>query len=250
MEQDDASEPSQQNKRRNKMGLGLKDILKKKDEMDERNSRPDIEWFSLKKKNPVRVRFLQELDEDSRNYDSTKGKVLFLTEHTSPYDFTRRAECSFESEGRCWACEMTHVEREFVDDQGNKKFNPWGQKTNMYVQVVTEDGDVQVLSRPAPGNFFDKVYEEATDNDGSISEQTFRISKGSARNASWELKALTKEQIEVPETVELVDLESAVGRKIPYADQKRFYLPNETVVNDTPSVSEVKEDATKIGENW
>jgi hypothetical protein len=229
------------------MSLALKDILKKKEEMDERANRPQVQWFSLSKKNPVLVRFLQELDSDSPNFDSKFGSVLFLDEHTSPYNYKRRATCTFDSEGRCFACEMTREEREIVDEDGNKRFNPWGKKTNLYIQVVTEDGEVQVLSRPAPGAFFDLLLEEFNEGGESITGRTFRISKGAKKSDPWQLREKRDVELDIPDDVELVDLQAAVERKIPYEDQKKFYDLPEPKTESVAKASTVVEDA---GSDW
>lgn len=204
----------------------LAEVLKQRQEREERSNRPEVAWFTLKgkKDSTVRLRFLQELDTDARNYDSARGVVLFETEHVSPRDFRRRATCTYDSEGRCFSCEMDKVEP-FLEEDGVKRWHPWGQKTNLYVQVYTEEGKVEVLSRPADGKFFDSLYDECTvENDNSITDVTFKISKGSAKNSPWEIKT-TKQEIEVPDVVQLVDLTQAVVRSIAYADQKNFYIP-------------------------
>jgi hypothetical protein len=207
--------------------VSLADVLKQRKEREERSQRPDVKYFSLKgrKNNSARIRFLQELETDSRNYDSSKGVVLFETEHVSPVDFRRRASCTFDAEGRCFACEMDKQEPFIEDEEGNKRWHPWGQKTNLYVQVYTEEGEVAVLSRPADGTFFDSLYDEyANENDNSLTDVTFKISKGATKTAPWELKK-TNQTLELPDVVELLDLEQAVVRHIPYDEQEKFYIP-------------------------
>lgn len=222
----------------------LADVLKQRKEREERTSRPDFNWFTLKgkKDNTVRLRFLQELDSDCRNYDATRGSVLFETEHVSPRDFRRRASCTYETEGRCFGCEMD-LEEPMIEEDEKERWHPWGRKTNMYALVYTEDGKVEVLSRPADGKFFDSLYDECTvENDNSITDVTFKISKGNSKNSPWELKT-TKAELDVPEVVELVDLEQAVVRHIPYAEQKNFYIP---LAKDEEPQEPKKETATNL----
>lgn len=212
----------------------LQDILKKKKEQDER-VKVDFDWFSLKEKNPIRIQFLQDLSEDSTGYDSTRGAVLFLSEHTSARDFKRRAVCSMDAEGRCFGCEMQEAEPYVIED-GKKIYGKWAAKTNLYVQVVTEDGDVKVLSRPAPGNFFDQILREHNEeNDNTLLGETYTIEKGKNKSDPWRLSS-TKRAIAVPDDVKLVDLSVAVERKIPYEEQKAFYLPDgSTKSEETPA---------------
>lgn len=222
------------------MGLDLNDVLRKKRQQQENAERPKVEWFGVggKNKNPVKVRFLQEFSEDSPSYDSARGKILFLAEHTSPYDFKRRAECTFEADGRCFACEMNKVEQKGTYN-GEEKNYPWSQKTNMYTWVATEDGDLKVLSRPAPGTFFDQLHDFSLDDgEGSITNHEFKISKGAAKNDKWSLSVQLKTSFELPDLSELPEIEAAVGRKVPYAEQKKFYIP-EPKEDQDPQVTSV-----------
>lgn len=206
------------------MSKTLKDILNKKREQDERNLRPKVDWFSLSNGSSVYVQFLQELGDESPTYNKERGAARYLVEHVSPHNFLRKAECSMEREGRCFACEMNQVETSLIIDGQEKKY-PWSQKTNMYVQLITEDGKVKVLSRPAPGSVFNYLYEYAeTENKGSLTGKTFKISKGSNKNDKWEFMPSNKE-LKIPADPELVDLNEAVGITMEYEKQKSFYMP-------------------------
>ncbi len=228
------------------MSQTFKDILKQKQERAERNERPKVEWFTLKNNESKNVRFLQEFDTDMRNYDSKFGTALFLTEHVSPEEWSRKALCSFEDEGRCFACEMDKEQPKIVED-GKDRWHPWGQRTNFYVYVVDSKGDVRVISRPTSGKFFDAIVYEIGENDNSITDVTFKISKGATNQAPWELRSTKKEHFELPEIPELVDLKSAVGLKVTYAEQRGFYLP--ATKTDKPATENVSNPST-VGEDW
>lgn len=233
------------------MSTTLKDILKKKQEQAERAARPEISWFSLKKKNPIRVQFLQELGDEARQYDSAKGSALYLVEHVSPFNFKKKALCSQDVEGRCFACEMDQEEPSRKRPDGSTEWHPWGQRSNMYIQLVTEDGEVQVLSRPAPGSVFDQLYEYANEeNDDSIIGVTFKISKGAAKSDKWEVKS-TKQVFEVPDSAEVIDLNQAIGYKLEYSKQRAFYMDDQ--VSDVPN-EEAKDNKdqpeNKKGWDW
>jgi hypothetical protein len=236
------------------MSKSFKEVLKAKKEKQDRDSRPKVEWFSLKNGETKYIRFLQEFDTDARNYDSTLGTALFLVEHVSPEEWSRKALCSMEDEGRCFACEMDKQEPyqllDEVDGNGNKKkrWHPWGQKSNFYVYVVDNKGDVKVMSRTTDGKLFDSLVEEIEENDDSLTDLTFKISKGSANQNPWEVRKTTKEHFDLPDIPELVDLSSAVGLKVAYAEQRNFYLPGSKEA--TTSTESSREDSTAIGENW
>jgi hypothetical protein len=237
--------------RKRKMGLNLNDVLRRKRQQQDAQDRPKAEWFGVggKHKNPVKVRFLQEFSEDSPSYDSTLGKILFLAEHTSPYDFKRRAECTFDSEGRCFACEMNKIETKGTYN-GEEKNYPWSQKTNMYTWVATEDGELKVLSRPAPGTFFDQLHDFSEDDgEGSITKHEFKISKGAAKNDKWSLSVQLKTSFELPDLSEVPDIESAVGRKISYEEQKKFYIP-EPKEDQEPQISQAPSAKSESNFDW
>lgn len=221
------------------MALSLKDIKKKLQEQEERNSRPDVEWFSLKgRKTPIFIQFLQELDEESPTYDSARGKAVFLLEHVSPFDFKRRGECSLEAEGSCFPCEK-NADEPFLKIAGEDIKFPWAQKTNLYIYVIDDDGKVKVLSRGAYSSFVTKAIDYVSDEgEGSLTGTTFKITKGPQKNSAWELST-TKQKLDVPADLELPDLNAVVGRKIKYNEQSKFYMVNqEPVVEAEPKVSQ------------
>ncbi len=216
----------------------LADILKKKQERSERAERPKVTYFSLTNNNPARIAFLQELDPDAPNYNAAHGSALFLVEHVSPEDFKRKALCTIESEGRCFGCEMNQEEPK----------GDWWAKTNMYVQVLdAKDNKIKVLSRPAPGTFFNPLFEWSQDeNDGSVMGATLKISKPEGKQASWTFVP-TRNVLEVPDSIfaELVDLEAAIGFKVEYDKQRNYYLPSGnagTKAEEEAKVTKEKED--------
>lgn len=227
------------------MAQSFQTILNRKKEQE----RPKATYFSLPKSTEVKVRFLQELDPDSANFESEKGSALYLVEHVSPHDFRRKAECTYETEGRCLPCELNKTQPTIMID--NKQVNrPWAQRSNMYIYVVTEELDekgfnlVKVLQRPAPGNFFNQLLNFRDDEgDGSITDHAFKISKGANQNDGWNLSvALKSFDYRVSE---LVDMETLVGRKIPYNEQASFYMVN-SESESSEEVSDIKQTSDTV----
>lgn len=213
----------------------LADVLKKKQERSERADRPKIDYFGLAKNNPARIRFLQEIDPDAPNYEAAKGSAVFLVEHVSPQTFQRKALCTFETEGRCFACEMNQ-------EQPKEK---WWAKTSMYVNVFDAlDNKVKVLSRPAPGTFFDPLFEWAADeNDGSVIGPTFKITKGANKTDPWTFTT-TKNELDVPDSLDLFEV---VGITVEYDKQRSFYLPNG---NEIPVEAEEPKSKQDEDNSW
>lgn len=200
--------------------------------------RPRADWLTKifpKDVDPVKVVFLQELNEDSPNYNEENGLGTAIVEHTAPgaQGFKRRATCTIESEGQCYACEK-HAE--------NYR-EGWKQKSNFYINVSVEGHDgAFVLSRNFNSTFVQALIGEAED-EPSITDAVYRLSKtGSGKQTQWLFKRLKEEPWDVS-GIKPWNLEEAVFHDIPYEKQPEFYgavyspeKPDEAFEN--PSTSE------------
>jgi len=70
-------------------GLANINALLDKPRYDE--NKPKVRWLKLADGQAVKIRFLEELDEDSANYSEDRGLAMVVKEHTNPKDFRRRA---------------------------------------------------------------------------------------------------------------------------------------------------------------
>lgn len=217
------------------VGQGLAGIRKAKEEAAARRAemdRPKVQWFTLKNRsNGARVRFLQELDEESPNYDPSRGTLITILEHQAPgkEGWKARAMCTYEKEGRCFACEKNRE----APTAG------WKAKTNMYVNVLDEDGVVKVLSRNVNNAFVDTLVEWFSST-LTITDRTFKLKQtGEGMNTTWTMTPAPDLDAVVGE---LYDLEQAVLRHVPYENQKEYYLRVSTSVEDT------EVEASKIDE--
>lgn len=178
---------------------------------------PKTRWFKIQDKQSAKVIFLQELDEESERF-SAKNDIGFLAvEHKNPKNFMRKALCSLDDEGNCFGCEK-HDE--------NWKAG-WKQKTQLYINVLVDDGDepyVAVLSQGnGPKSITPTLLEYAGD-DGVITDKWFTIKRtGSGQtDTSYTLRA-GKEHDKDVESFELFDLNKVV-RTVPYKEQEAHYL--------------------------
>lgn len=181
------------------------------------------------KSDTVEVVFRQELDDAAPGYDPDRGKAQVVVEHFAPGDkgFLKRASCSLESEGECYACER-HAQNW---EEG------WRQRTNFYVNVAarplgsTEPFKPYVLSRNFNASFVDVIMAEAEDEeyDNSITNNVFHVTKTGAKNTTaWTPKRRKTEAPDVSD-LEFFDIDETVLRKIPYADQPKWYLGDSAV---------------------
>lgn len=178
-------------------------------------------FFSLKGGQSAKIHFLQELDSESQYYDDRRGAFEVIEEHSSPQDFKITAECSLESEGKCWACEQTEL-----PDIGKK----WRPKLRFYANVLVrgEDGaedKVKILKRGFSDKDVGSTVINIIEEFGEIGGKDLRIKReGSSMNdTSWSLLPLAPKKLTKAEgELELIPLDKFIKR-IPYDDQSAFY---------------------------
>lgn len=198
-------------------GLANINALLDKPKYDE--SKPKVRWLKLADGQSVKIRFLEELDEDSANYDEGRGLALVVKEHTNPKDFRRRAVDTMESEGRDWAEEMHRK-----DPKAG-----WRGRLRFYCNVIVDDG----IEEPYVAIWSMGVSKMSVFN--TIRE--YAIETGSISNLGWKLKR-SGQGTETSYTLipsapdtepydwksfEPYPIEMALN-KIPYAEQEAYYL--------------------------
>lgn len=85
---------------------GLKNINALVDKPKYEGTGTKVRWLKLADGQAVKLRFIEELDDESANYSADRGLALVVKEHTNPKDYKRKAVDTMESEGRDWAEEM------------------------------------------------------------------------------------------------------------------------------------------------
>ena len=110
---------------------GLKDINEALDKpRGNAASGPRVRWLKLEDGQSVKIRFVNELDEDSKHYNEKNGLAIVVKEHTNPKDYRRKALDTMDSEGRDWAEEMHRK-----DPKAG-----WGGRLRFYINVLVDDG--------------------------------------------------------------------------------------------------------------
>ncbi len=206
---------------------GLKNInaLLDKPKYDENMKK--VRWVKLADGQAVKIRFVEELDEDSASYDEKRGLALVVKEHTNPKDYRRKAVDTMDTEGRDWAEEMHRK-----DPKAG-----WRARLRFYCNVLIDDGIeepyVAIWSMGvSKQSAFNTIREYALET-GSISNLVWKLKRnGQGTETSYTLipSAPDKEPFDWS-GIEPFPLESALS-KIPYAEQEAYYLGF-----DTPSVT-------------
>ncbi len=202
----------------------LKNRRKAKEAAEEQRNKPKANWFKIKNNETLAVRFLGELDENSPNYRPEHGTFLGAVEHQcpGPKGFLSRALDTTETdpEGRDYAVQMYKKTGEA----------DWRKRENFYINVAVDRGgskpEVEIMSRNLHSDFVDELVEFAEDNENSISDTTFEITrKGSGPQTKWKLKPSKTQELNV-DGLEIWKLDEYAVRHIPYEEQAEFYGRN------------------------
>ena len=193
---------------------------------------PKVRWLKLADGQSAKIRFIEELDEDSANYNEGRGLALVVKEHTNPKDYKRKAVDTMDTEGRDWAEEMHRKDVKAG----------WRARLRFYCNVLVDDGleppYVAIWSMGiSKQSSFNTIKEYAMET-GSISNVVWKLRRngqGTETNYTLIPSAPDKEPFDWTGT-EPYPLESAL-RKIPYAEQEAFYLGF-----DSPSVTSTNTD--------
>jgi hypothetical protein len=198
---------------------GLKNINAVLDKPKYDSNKPRVRWLKLADGQSVKIRFLEELDEESSNYEEGRGLSLVVKEHTNPKDYRRKAVDTMDAEGRDWAEEMHRK-----DPKAG-----WAGRLRFYCNVLVEDGleDPYVavwsigVGKQSPFNII-RDYALET---GSVSNLVWKLKRnGQGVETSYTLipSAPDSEPFDWAE-IEGYNLDAALNH-IPYAEQEAFYL--------------------------
>ena len=198
---------------------GLKNITENMEKSSSPSSGPRVRWLKLDDGQNIKIRFANELDEDSKHYDPERGAAIVVREHQNPKDYRRKAICTMEDEGRDWAEEMHRK-----DPKAG-----WGGRLRFYINVLVDDGMeepyIAVWSMGvAKSASFNTIREYAIESDG-ITNMQWRLKRnGKGTETSYILMpGPTDSEPFDWSHYEVFPLENAV-RKVPYAEQEAFYM--------------------------
>jgi hypothetical protein len=198
---------------------GLKNIEAALDKPKYDPNSPKVKWLKLDDGQSVKIRFVNELDADSPNYDEKRGLAIVVKEHTNPKDYKRKAVDTIETEGKDWAEEMHRK-----DPKAG-----WSARLRFYTNVLVDDGInepyVAVWSMGVSKSAtFNTIREYASESD-SISNMSWKLKRnGKGTETTYTLipGAQDKESFDWSK-YEIQNLENAL-KKVPYSEQEAFYL--------------------------
>jgi hypothetical protein len=198
---------------------GLKDISAIMDKPKYDENAPRVRWLKLADGQSVKIRFIEELDEDSANYNEERGLAFVVKEHTNPKDYRRKAVDTMDTEGRDWAEEMHRK-----DPKAG-----WRGRLRFYCNVLVDDGiDAPYVAIWSMGvskqSSFNTIREYALET-GSISNVVWKLKRnGQGTETSYTLipSAPDSEPFDWSDVTPF-PLEKALNN-VPYAEQEAYYL--------------------------
>lgn len=230
--------------------MGIITGLKALNELKERtaeSSRKRADFFRLKDGESMRVRFLQELDEESPHYDPDAGTAVIIPEHTGPgkEGWKRRAQCTI-AEGACYPCER----------RAAGEYEDWRKARHvMYINVLenpgTDEEKVSVLGQSVFGNgIIQTLVEYASDDEmgGAITDREWKISRqGERTDTRHTATAYPAKEFDTPAgKYELFDLTEVVAH-VPYENQERFYTSGLHLEEEDEEVKPKRESKDFLG---
>jgi hypothetical protein len=183
-----------------------------------------VRWLAPKQGKKYRIRLLQELDNEARNFSEKMGVARLTVEHTPPKEiygeesYKKKFLCT-NDEGSCYGCEQ--------DDLGVKG---WRGKGQLYVNVVVDDGD----DDPYVAVWRQSTYEkndivnqlsEIVDDDGTWADRDFKLTrKGEGLKTAYTLIPQGPSEYDVEKHAgDLFDLHTdAIVKHVPYDKQEAF----------------------------
>ena len=178
-------------------------------------------WLQLKDGQSVKIRFLQEIDPDSKNYLEKAGVAFIAVEHTNPKDYKRKALCTVEDQGRCFGCEQHRR-----DPKAG-----WKGKSRFYANVLVDDGAeapyVAIFSQGAgPKSATPEIINYAGET-GSITNLNWKLKRtGTGTDTNYSIIPLpTADAAAIDlDKYELFDLQKTAVRDVQYDEQENFYM--------------------------
>lgn len=195
---------------------------------------PKARWLKLEDGQSVKIRFLNEVDADSKSYNADNGLAIVVAEHTNPKDYRRKAVCSMDDEGKCYGCEMNRR-----DPKAG-----WKARLRYYTNVLVDEGGsdepyVAIWSQGVgPKSPTTTTIVEYAGDTGSITNVVWRLKRtGTGTQTSYSLFPLTTDDTAFDfKDVETYKLEETAVRQIKYSEQESFFMGLESDTNSSVSV--------------
>lgn len=187
-----------------------------KNELDGNTGGGKINYLKLNAGQTVKMWFLDDFDEGTPATEAGAGVAVMIKEHQAGQNYRIKAQCTKESEGRCYGCEQAIANRK----------SGWGVKKRVYANVLIDDGTkepyVAVWNIATQKNAaWETFLEEYIDN-GTVAAGPWRVKRvGEGTDTTYIVKQLSGEPANFGEHTRF-DL-SEITVLVPYEKQEEHY---------------------------
>ena len=193
----------------------------------------------------ILFRIINEFDEDSKEYDEERGLAGVVEQHQSPSAWYKKAQCTMDEYGKCYACERS---KHYWSIKDEKNAKAWRAKQRLYFNVIAknEDGEDTVYFYDV-ATFRSPVYESLMEHFmdyGSVSNKLWKLKRkgGGQFDTTYTLTAQPEDKTpyEWPADLKPYALDDLVPY-VPYEEQEAFY--------GAGAAEEPVEDSSPVDEN-
>ena len=178
-------------------------------------------WLQMKDGQSVKIRFLQEIDPDSPNYNKDAGTGIIGIEHKHPKDYKKKALCTIEDEGQCFGCEQYRRDPK----------SGWKASSRFYINVLVDDGStepyVAILSQGTGAKSATPEIAQYAAETGSITNLVWKIKRtGTMTDTNYSIIPLPTAEVKTIDFTkyELYNLSETAVVHVKYEDQENFYF--------------------------
>jgi len=203
--------------------------LKNKVENESRGS-GGKKFLTLKDRDAYKIRFLQELTIDSKNYNEERGTAAIVAVHKSPLDFKKQMACTADNEAlgfKCWACEQT------VKDP------KWRAQTHFVANVAVLDDNgnwsVMILDQTFNQRHIGATLVEYATEFSTITDRGYKVGRTGSKMHDTNYTLIPLDVADEPKELSGLEMHDAnsVYRVLAYGEQADFM----TSVEDSTKTS-------------
>lgn len=181
-------------------------------------------FFTISSGDTFKIRFRQELTEDSKNFDDASGTAITVPVVTSPINWKWRAASTAGLEKfnyRCWASEQI------------SKDTRWRPKPHLLINVAveTEPGtwEPRIIDTTFNQRHIGLILIEYAKEFGTITDRYYKYSRTGSGAQDTNYTLIPLDQSPMPEhikTLPMHDLNN-IYMTLPYAKQEAFFTTGE-----------------------
>lgn len=181
-------------------------------------------FFTVASGESFKIRFRQELTEDSKYYDEKSGTGITVPVVTSPINWKWRAASTAqmsEFNYRCWATEQI------------AKDSKWRPKPHLLINIAVETSpgtwEPRIIDTTFNQRHIGLILIEYAKEFGTITDRYYKYSRTGSGQSDTNYTLIPLDQAPVPEAIinlPMHDLTN-VYKTIPYAKQEQFFTTGE-----------------------